>query len=440
MKVLWLSGRILSADDNGCSGTWLQAMAEHLVDSDEVQLGNVTEGPVCTMVQKDYGPIRQWILPSVTGVSRGGLPGSDALTQIAKIVEQFCPDVIHVWGTEFFWGLLTARRIVRAPAVLLEMQGLKLALARLYCGGLSFTERLACMGPKEWLRGKGIWHRQREYLRWGAAEREIIRGHQNICVPSPWMEAQVRAINSSARMYGVDFPVLDPFHQAEPWCGSGNERIFCSAAYSSPFKGLHVAVRAIGILKKAFPRIQLRIAGPHQRSGLRRNGYISWLNREIRHLGLQDTVVWLGRLSVDQIISELRASSAALIPSFVESYSLALCEAMMLGVPSVVSFTGGTAYLAGNNGSVLFFPAGDAEMCAYQLARLLTDRDLAKRLSRDVRDIARSRHDPDRIRQRRIEIYRTVLKTSSYTKSQQSRFIISGQRRNGSRLVKSASS
>ena len=406
MKVLWLSGRILSADDNGRSGTWLQAMAQRLVESGEAQLGNITQGPVPRMVRQDHGRIQQWILPFVARGSRNRLPGSGAVAQIVKAVKQFRPDVIHVWGTEFFWGLLTARRIIQAPAVL---------LAKLFCGGLSFTERMACMGPKEWLRQSWIRRQQKEFKRWGLFEREIIKGHQNICAQSPWMEAQIKAINSSARIFSVDLVLREPFHLTEPWQGLDSHRIFYSAAYPQPYKGLHIAVRATAILKRTFPNIQLRIAGKHQRPGLRRDGYISWINREINRLGLGEHVVWLGPLNAAQIIYELKASFAMLISSFVESYSLALCEAMILGVPTVVSFTGGTAYLAKDEESSLFFPPGDAEMCAYQLARFFIDHELAKHLSQNARTTALIRHNPDILRQRQIEIYHTILENSKNT-------------------------
>ena len=411
MRVLWLSGRPLSLEDSGLSGTWLQAIAQSLVESGEVQLANIAQGPVPSMVRCDYGRIQQWIVPLSYRRTRSHLPEAKFVARVVEAVQEFRPDVVSVWGTESFWGLLTARKIIQGPAVLLEMQGLKLAVARCFHGGLSFAERLACMGLKEVLRGKGIRRQEKEFRRWGALEREIIEGHSDISTPSPWMKAQVGAINDRARIFSVDLPLRGPFYQREPWEGSDKHRIFCSAAYSHPFKGLHVAVRATALLKRVFPGIQLRIAGQHRKLGLRRDGYISWVNREIRRLGLEMQVVWLGPLDAAQIISELRVSSAALIPSFVESYGLALCEAMMLGVPTVTSFTGGTAYLARDEESCLFYPPDDTEMCAYQLARLLTGNGLAERLSQNARATALARNDPSLLARRRIEIYRAILES-----------------------------
>lgn len=168
-------------------------------------------------------------------------------------------------------------------------------------------------------------------------------------------------------------------------------------------------MRALAILKKHIPEIQLRVAGAHQRPGLRRDGYIAWVNREIVRLGVEKSVTWLGPLSAAQLVDELDRCSAFIMPTFVESYGLALAEAMLLGVPTVVSFTGGTSFLARDEESALFFSPGDAEMCAFQAERLIKDRDLAERLSFQARDIAQVRHDPQRVLQRQITTYRQVL-------------------------------
>ena len=48
-------------------------------------------------------------------------------------------------------------------------------------------------------------------------------------------------------------------------------------------------------------------------------------------------------------------------------------------------------------------------MCAYQLERVLTNPELALRLSRESRRIASDRNDRERIVQRQLEIYRQVV-------------------------------
>jgi glycosyltransferase involved in cell wall biosynthesis len=165
----------------------------------------------------------------------------------------------------------------------------------------------------------------------------------------------------------------------------------------------------MAILKNRFPNVNLRIAGELSGKGIRQDGYVAWLKREIRKLGIEPNVEWLGTLDAAKIIEELNSSAAVLIPSYVESYCMALAEAMMLGVPSVTSSTGGATFLAKDEVSALFFPPGDAAMCAYQLERVFTDRELVERLSTAARATAVTRNNQDKIISHYLQTYRQVI-------------------------------
>ncbi|MEM4360239.1 MAG: glycosyltransferase [Candidatus Bilamarchaeaceae archaeon] len=412
MRILWLSNKIQSNVDSGTTGTWLDAMAQLLVKSGEVELGNIALGPVARTTRQDCGPIQQWVVPAKAKPQLNGLPAQRFVEEITRAVYEFNPDLVHVWGTECFWGLLTARRIIRYPA-LLEMQGLKGIIARVFDGGLSIREQLACIGLKEVIRGCTIFQSRRRFEKWGVFEKEMIRGHRFVTTQSEWLCAHIVSINPSCRVFHNDFMLRESFYTALPWKASNSMAVFCSAAYPSPFKGLHVALRAIAILKQRFPGVQLRIAGAHQRSDIRQDGYVRWLNHQIARLGIADNVCWLGALSAEEIVAELQGCAAIVVPSFIEGYCLGLAEGMMLGVPSVNSFAGGMSSLAKDEESALFFQPGDAEMCAHQLGRLLTDRALAERLSHNARAIALVRNDPQRILQKQLEIYQQVIAESN---------------------------
>ena len=82
---------------------------------------------------------------------------------------------------------------------------------------------------------------------------------------------------------------------------------------------------------------------------------------------------------------------------------------MAIGSPTVVSFTGGTSYLAKDNDTALFFPPGDEAMCAYQIERLLLDRSLSENLSFKSRKIALERNNPNLVINNQINIYRRII-------------------------------
>ncbi|NVN93004.1 MAG: hypothetical protein HXX11_20750, partial [Desulfuromonadales bacterium] len=280
MKILWLSNTPITDSDARGSGTWLHALFRGLVDSGAIELGNIAMGTVSHTTRKDCGPVHQWIVPSVPGPGRDGLPPQKILSEILNAVKEFSPDLVHVWGTESYWGLLTARKIINQVA-LLEMQGLKYAIARVFDGGLTIKEQLSCIGLREIIRPSSIRQGRKRFEKWVDFEKEIISLHTNIGVQTKWVEAHVRSINQECTTFHCDLALRTPFYTAESWHFTGQHQIICSSAYSAPFKGLHVAIRAMAVLKRKFPNINLRIVGGLSGSGMRQDGYVTWLKREV---------------------------------------------------------------------------------------------------------------------------------------------------------------
>ena len=408
MRIVWLSNKAITSRDMGESGTWLGALGRRLTASDEIELCNITVGESEALTRRDDGPIQQWLVPpSEAGLN--GLPTARVVSAIIGVVKAFSPDLVHVWGTESYWGLFTARRLLHFPA-LLEIQGLKEPCARVYAGGLTMREQLSCIGLQEILNRSSIASGRRKFSRWGLVEREIIAGYRYITTQSPWVEAWVRARNTSARLFHAELALREPFYAAQPWSAQGNAVVFCSTAYSLPFKGLHDAVRAFALLKRRIPNARLRIAGPVPRAAeLRRDGYAAWMNRLAASHGVADSIDWLGRLSAKDIVAELHRCSVMVMPSHCESYCMALAEALYLGVPAVTSHTGGTDWLARDEESALFFSAGDEVMCSHQLERALTDQRLASMLSTNARSTAMTRNNPSEVVADQMRRYRSIM-------------------------------
>jgi glycosyltransferase involved in cell wall biosynthesis len=413
LRVLWFCNCSLSDSDPTSTGTWLDSMARGLLDAKQIELGIITFGLVTHLTRRDYGQVNQWIVPARRSEGSNGLPPRSIVDGLVSACHSFSPDLIHVWGTESFWGLLPSRDLLQVPSVL-TLQGVRKRIVPCYNGGLTGSERLACIGVKEIIKAMMLRKGGKSSCEeWGPFEAEIMAGHRWAICQTPWQEAQMACNRPDASMFHLDLPLRNPFEQSEGWKPyAGEPRIFCCASHWPPYKGLHVAVRSLALLKRRFPNVQLRIGGDKGKKGIFRDGYHRWLDRLVHKLGLGKNVQWLGSLTAAQIADELRNSSVALIPTFIESYCMVFAEAMRIGTPTVVSYTGGTAYLGKDEESCLFFVPGDEAMCASQLARALSDRDLAARLSLASRQIAAQRHDLAKIVQEQLSIYRHVLSDS----------------------------
>lgn len=409
MRILWFSNALFEKTDRGVTGTWLHAMSEGLTSSGKVELANITSGKVKSLVRKDYGQIKQWVVPFASVSKTTGLPRSKVIQNYLDVIEEFNPDLIHIWGVESYPALISARYIIKIPT-LLEIQGISGIVAKFVDGGLSFGEIVQSIGIKELLLRSSIFQIRRAYERWGYFEAEMIRNHQFITVPSTWMRANVKFINPNALLFQNEIPLRKEFFNSNKWEFRSSRIIFCSASSPIPNKGFHVLIRAVKLLRNFYPNIQLRIAGAHQFQGIRKNGYVAWLNNLIKENELESHVTWLGSLGSEQLIPELLNCSVMALPSYVESYGVAHAEAMALGVPCVCAFNGGSSYLAEDEVTSLFFQAGDHVICAHQISRLLSSKVLADSISANSRAKAILRNDTNTIINKQIQIYKEVLK------------------------------
>jgi glycosyltransferase involved in cell wall biosynthesis len=409
-KILWLSNFRFSKDANRSTGTWLEAMGIAIARTNECQLFNITHGKVKKTEQADCGPIRQWVVPYAPS-HMDGLPRREIVSDIQRIVAELRPDLIHVWGTENYWGLLTARNLLPFPS-LLEIQGLKYAIAPKMLGELTFFEILRCIGLKECIRPSySIIAGQAQFKRATLFENEIIKGHSCIAVPSEWAKAHVEFVNPTCRLFPTRMMLRTEFTDSKPWqlCADHPPTLFTSSSGSVPYKGLHVLLRAVFLLKKEFPKIRLNVGGAHIQKGFRRSGYARWLLREVQSLGISDNVRFLGPLAANEIVEQLHQTSVSVIPSFIESYSVALAESLAVGVPTVASYAGAMPEFAVDGVSALFFPSGDETMCARRIRKILLSPSVAVELSLNARQVGLLRYNPPAVLNRQLEIYNEVM-------------------------------
>ena len=410
-KILWFSNVAFTEDQIRVTGTWQIAMGQALVATGEVELYNVTNGNVKEYTRNEVNGIVQWILPNER-ISRKGLPSYKSQQYIQNIEKEIQPDLVHIWGTENYWGMLAVNGILKST-VLLEMQGILYAYAKVFYGGLNLNEIIACTGLKELIYPKRLlYFRQKDFVRRGQRELIIIKKMQHISVQSDWVRAHIESENLKAQIYSTGMLLRNEFYKTTHinWKNRVKPVIFTTLSGANTFKGLHVLFRSLAILKKKYPDIQLRIGSNLlEHKFFIKDGYLAWLLREVENLDVSDSIVWLGSLSADEIIKEMQNSSVFAVPSYVETYSLAAAEAMMVGVPLVTSYAGALSELAVHNESALYFPIGDYMSCAWQIERVIESKELALKLSNNARNVAMKRNNSSEVVNKQLAIYNSII-------------------------------
>lgn len=358
----------------------------------------------------DWEEVGQWVIPRQK-IRSNGLPPSSTIAFFKKVEDEVKPDLIHIWGTESFWGMVGAKGVFKAP-ILLDMQGILYAYAKVFYGGLTNRELFRSIGLKEVLLPiRHLYFRKKDFERRGEHEKFVIKNTSFISVQSEWVEAHICSENPGCKIFHTGIILRNEFYTSQQWEYDQNRSpvIFSSSSGSTSYKGLHVLFRALAILKLKFPNIKLRVAGTIIQNKKLQDGYTSWLLKLADELEITSSIEWLGPQTGVQIVDQFRNASVVVVPSLAETYCLALAEAMIVGVPAVVSYAGAMPELAKHNESALYFPAGDFMNCAWQVEKILRNDSLCKAISNAARATGFKRNDPEQIVTNQLKIYNEII-------------------------------
>lgn len=403
MRILWISNIELNSNLKS-GGSWIYATANAFLSIKEITLGNIVPSKTKKVTRSDFKSIQQWKIPYIKRVPKTELTNNEK-KYVLDIVSIFQPEIIHVWGIENGYALITP--FVKCP-VLIEIQGINSEIAKYYYAGLPLIERLKLTGLIELITINPLFRQRQKMANMVNREASIFNINKYFTTPTDWMRANVEAHTNEAVCFSNGFILRDEFYKAEEWKMNKNNILLTSASFDAPYKGLHMLLDALTILKKKFPQIKLHVIGPYTKRGIRTSGYVHYLLNKTNKLGLSDNVIWLGSLNAKEICEQIQQSSVFVNSSFIESAGMTILEAMAVGIPIVSSYTGGIPSF--NSGSVLFFPTGDTKMCAFQISRALTDTCLIKSSGKISRSYIRSYHNKELIVTRQLYIYKSILK------------------------------
>ena len=171
---------------------------------------------------------------------------------------------------------------------------------------------------------------------------------------------------------GVDGTLFHP--AGAPPAGTGYAVV---AGRLQPLKGLDLAIEAIAAVPESI-RPELVVAGDASADF---DGYVEELTALAARHGIGHGVRFVGPQSRASLAALLRGARLVLIPSHSETFGLVALEGAASGVPVVAADSGGLreAVVEGETGVVL--DSRDPQAWAEAITAILTDPELARRLS-----------------------------------------------------------
>lgn len=416
MVILWLCNvatpniarRIGAKEPVG--GGWIQGAAEALS----------ANGNICIHLCFPQRRTAEILKGETDGIQFWGFPASakpphlydPALERcFTKIIHQIKPDVVHIWGTEYPHTLAMTKAFRNPNKTVIHIQGLCGICATHYT---AFLPERACRAwtLRDLLKLDRIVDQQKKFWLRGINEAEALCNAGYVIGRTSWDRACVRQLAPNAQ-YRVCHETLrrEFYENAGTWSLDSCEThsIFVSQA-SYPLKGFHMVLEAMPEILRRYPDAKLYTTGrdPFKVPFYRINGYQRWLKKQITKLGLRNQVHFLGSLDAQAMCQIFLKSNVFVSASSIENSPNSVGEAMLLGVPTVASFVGGTMDFIDNGIDGFLFPADAPYIMADRVCQLFGNRDLMEQMSKRATKHALEKHDPEKNHSCLKEIYREV--------------------------------
>ena len=376
MKVLWIVNIIfpepkaLLNGSNGhkSSGGWLLSYADLLNQHSDIKLVIATASDQVKFLTKFNGVRNTYYLFPIHKNYRA------YSADLLEIKQNESPDLIHIHGTEYPYGLAYVEAC-GSDKVVLSIQGIISEVCKYYNAGLSDLDILKHLTVRD-LFGRTLWHEKRKRKKDAVLERRLIQNVNHIIGRTAFDRAHVWAINPDAYYHKCNEPLRDEFY-AGRWTieTCKPHSIFVSQAWY-PLKGFHMLLKAMPLLLRSYPDITINIAGSDilDTKGLigrlRWQGYYKYISRLIKRFGLNGKINFMGPLSAERMKNALLSSNVFVCPSSIENSSNSLAEAQLLGVPSVVSYVGGLPDMISRDSNCLLYRFDDTDMLAYSISKI----------------------------------------------------------------------
>lgn len=331
------------------------------------------------------------------------------------ILDDFEPDIVHIFGTEFPHTLAMIRAFGNPDKVLLGIQGICSVIAKEYMADIpENVQRTVTFRDR--LKDDSLMQQQEKYKIRGEHERESIMLAGNITGRTSFDKQQCAEINPSAKYYHMNETMRPCFYMGK-WSEKKAEphSIFLSQG-DYPLKGFHFMLQAMPKILEKYPDAHLYVAGNNIIGRgeskypyfMRASAYGKYIKSLISKGKLKKKVTMVGMLSEQEMKEQFLKSSVFVCPSVIENSPNSLGEAMLLGVPVVASKTGGIPDMVTENKDGVLFEKGNVEALSKAILQIWDEPVIACVYGDNASTHARITHNADTNYKRLIEVYKDI--------------------------------
>lgn len=417
MRVLWIgnSGCYVPSHQgaggyNG--GGWVASVQREVIKQDGITLGvafckdgepdkvvqdGVTYYPAPNHTKSKKDKIVDFL--KINDVTRDEVVWSYYEEKFKRIIADFKPDVIHIFGSELYQNL--AARVVGDIPMVLHIQGL-LSLSIYIFLPPSVSKWQFIMSGKG-LKGK--YHNYQYLAYWYRSvhrEKAILKAVPHVLGRTDWDRQALEVLNPKAKYHYGGEILRDIFYEEKERKMPTGKPVITTIISFPTYKGYDVILHTANILKNEVGlEFEWNVYGNVQPEFMEKH-------TGLRHENLN--VHLKGVASAEQLHEALLGSTLYFHSSYVENSPNSVGEAQLVGVPVVASRVGGTDSMVEHDKTGFLYPVTDPYMAAYYIKRLVDNKEENMAFGKAAREVALVRHDKKKIVTELIRTYYEIMK------------------------------
>ena len=315
-----------------------------------------------------------------------------------KIIDDFKPDIIHVFGSEQSFGLVSL--YTKIPVVI-HIQGiLNPYLNAYYAPGSNILDLIKqnILKPLKIinvLRGMSI-------FKFNTHRESIILKNCKYYLGRTEWDKNVTSLYAPESTYYYCSEVLrDVFYNAKPWQRSEQTKlILVSTISKTSYKGFDLILKTAKLLHD-----------------------LKKIDFKWNVFGIQDYKEWEMKLGIkcsevniflkgvadsSTLVKNIQESDIFIHPSYIDNSPNSICEAQLIGIPVISTNVGGISSLIENEETGLLIPANDPYTLVARIMEIKTNKEKAICLGENARSKAILRHDKEKITTDLLKAYNHI--------------------------------
>jgi glycosyltransferase involved in cell wall biosynthesis len=409
MKVLWFSVTPSLYDINKLShngGGWISSLEKLIRQNPNINLGIAFEHQdTCFKVVRErvvYYPMKSRISIFDKFFKKiHYVPEEKYLIETSrKVIEDFKPDIIQVFGSEWCFGLVT--QITKIP-VIIHMQGsLPSYYNARFPSGYNIVDQFLNNGINFKRTLRDIVNDKSMQFQ-AKREEKVLRNCKYFMGRTEWDKNITKIYSPNSTYFYCSEALRESFTNIDiSWHPTKNGKLILISTLSSPiYKGFDVILKTAKILKENLNfEFEWRVFGVAE---------IKFHEWKTKINSTEVNIRLMGSVSEDILKDELLFADIYIHPSYIDNSPNSVCEAQILGLPVICTYVGGLSSIVKNNETGLLVPANDPYSLAANIQLLLLDKNFAIYLGENARKVALVRHNPQQILNDLLSIYNKVI-------------------------------